>query len=68
MHKGIVKWFDETKGFGFIKSDDSGCDIFVHHTGINEEGFRTLIEGQRVTYTIVEGNRGPQAVNVIKEK
>jgi len=66
MSSGVVKWFDESKGFGFIKSDD-GEDVFVHHTGISGDGFRKLAEGQRVTYKIVEGNRGPQAVNVTVE-
>ena len=66
MSSGVVKWFDESKGFGFIKSDD-GEDVFVHHTGISGDGFRKLSEGQRVTYKIVEGNRGPQAVNVTVE-
>ena len=65
MPKGSVKWFNEKKGFGFITSD-GGDDVFVHHTSINEQGFRTLDEGQRVTFDIVDGPKGPQASNVTK--
>ena len=64
MNKGTVKWFNSEKGFGFIKNNESGEDVFVHFTGIVSEGFRTLDEGQEVTFDITEGNRGPQAVNV----
>ena len=64
MNKGAVKWFNSEKGFGFIKNNESGEDVFVHFTGIVSEGFRTLDEGQEVTFDITEGNRGPQAVNV----
>ena len=64
MNKGTVKWFNSEKGFGFIKNDATGEDIFVHFTGIVAEGFKTLEEGQAVTFDITEGNRGPQAVNV----
>lgn len=63
MHQGTVKWFDTVKGYGFIESDQ-GDDIFVHFTGIVAEGFRTLEDGQRVQFDVVEGNRGNQAANV----
>jgi len=65
MHVGKVKWFSNEKGYGFIESSD-GEDIFVHFTGIISEGFRTLEEGQEVSFEIIEGNRGPQAANVLK--
>ena len=66
MQRGIVKWFNGEKGYGFIECED-GEDVFVHFTGIQSEGFRTLEEGESVTFEIVEGNRGPQAENVKKE-
>ncbi len=65
MAKGTVKWFNESKGFGFITTE-GGDDVFVHHTSIREDGFRTLDEGQNVTFDIVEGPKGPQASNVYK--
>lgn len=65
MAEGTVKWFNEQKGFGFITADD-GQDVFVHHTSINQDGFRTLDEGQRVSFEIVSGPKGPQASNVSK--
>ncbi|MBM7607604.1 cold shock domain-containing protein [Ureibacillus composti] len=65
MHQGKVKWFSNEKGYGFIESND-GEDVFVHFTGIREEGFKTLEEGQAVSFNLVEGNRGPQATNVLK--
>ncbi|MBN1635737.1 MAG: cold-shock protein [Deltaproteobacteria bacterium] len=65
MAQGTVKWFNEKKGFGFITADN-GDDVFVHHTSIKEDGFRTLEEGQSVTFDIVEGPKGPQASNVYK--
>ncbi len=63
MNKGTVKWFNGEKGFGFI-TDESGQDIFVHFSGIVADGFKTLVDGQKVSYEISEGNRGPQATNV----
>jgi CspA family cold shock protein len=64
MATGTVKWFNEAKGFGFIKQDDKGEDVFVHHTAIVAEGFRTLTEGQKVSFEIVKGPKGLQAANV----
>jgi CspA family cold shock protein len=61
---GIVKWFNEQKGFGFITPDSGGKDLFVHHSNIRVEGFRTLKEGQRVEYEEGEGRKGPEARNV----
>lgn len=61
--EGKVKWFDSAKGFGFIETEE-GNDVFVHYTGISNEGFRTLEEGQEVTFEVVEGQRGPQATDV----
>lgn len=61
---GTVKWFNGTKGFGFITSDEDGQDIFVHFSGIAMQGYKTLEDGQKVSYDVTEGNRGPQAVNV----
>ena len=63
--RGTVKWFNNQKGYGFI-SDGEGKDVFVHYTGLNMEGFRTLDEGAGVEYDIVEGEKGPQAINVTK--
>jgi CspA family cold shock protein len=63
MAEGTVKWFSEKKGYGFIEQDD-GEDIFVHHTGINGAGFKTLDEGQRVRFEIETSPRGPKAINV----
>lgn len=62
---GRVKWFNAEKGYGFIERED-GDDVFVHFSAIQEEGFKTLSEGQKVQFEIAEGARGPQAVNVIK--
>ena len=64
MATGTVKWFNDDKGFGFITPDDTGADLFVHHSGINADGFRTLSEGARVTYDSEAGPKGPKAVNV----
>ncbi len=63
MVKGKVKWFNESKGYGFITGED-GKDVFVHYTGIESEGFKTLVEGQEVEFEVVAGNKGNQAVNV----
>ncbi len=63
MSSGTVKWFDDAKGYGFISSDD-GSDIFVHHSAIDGEGRKTLAEGQRVDFDVVEGDKGPKATNV----
>ena len=63
MTKGTVKWFNNQKGFGFI-TDEHGKDVFVHFTGLNMEGFKTLEENQSVEFDVVEGEKGPQAVNV----
>ncbi|MCC3381496.1 cold shock domain-containing protein [Paenibacillus farraposensis] len=63
--KGTVKWFNAEKGYGFIQVD-GGEDVFVHFSAIQGEGFKTLEEGQAVEFEITEGNRGPQAANVIK--
>ncbi len=65
MANGIVKWFNDSKGFGFIEQED-GPDVFVHYTAINGAGFKTLAEGQRVTFDVEEGNKGPAAANVEK--
>ena len=63
MSKGIVKWFNERKGFGFIEQED-GPDLFVHHSAINSTGFKSLNEGDQVSFDIVEGQKGPAAANV----
>ena len=65
MNKGTVKWFNNQKGYGFI-SDESGKDVFVHYTGLNMDGFKTLDEGQAVEFEVTEGKKGPQAVNVTR--
>jgi CspA family cold shock protein len=62
---GTVKWFNAEKGFGFIETE-GGSDVFVHFSAITGEGFKTLDEGQQVSFNVVQGNRGPQAENVVK--
>ncbi|MFH0813943.1 MAG: cold-shock protein [Pseudomonadota bacterium] len=63
MANGTVKWFNDRKGYGFIEQED-GPDVFVHHSGITGSGFKSLNEGDRVTFDIEEGEKGPNAVNV----
>ena len=65
MEQGTVKWFNAEKGFGFIEREN-GDDVFVHFSAIQSEGFKSLEEGQAVTFSVEEGNRGPQATNVVK--
>jgi CspA family cold shock protein len=65
--KGSVKWFSNRKGYGFITPEGGGKDIFVHHTGILGEGYKTLEEGQEVEFEIVQGPKGEQATNVVKK-
>jgi cold shock protein len=66
MATGTVKWFSDDKGFGFITPDEGDRDLFVHHTGIEMEGYRSLSEGLRVSYEEEQGDKGPKAVNVQK--
>ena len=66
MAQGTVKWFNAEKGFGFITPDGCGADLFVHHSAIQGQGFRTLDENQRVNFDVTQGQKGPQAVNVTK--
>lgn len=65
MSVGTVKWFNDAKGFGFIAPEDGSEDIFVHFSAISSEGFRSLKEGQRVTFDVVQGPKGKQAANVV---
>jgi len=64
MASGTVKWFSDDKGYGFITPDENGSDLFVHHTGVVGEGYRSLTDGARVSYDAETGPKGPQAVNV----
>jgi cold shock protein len=64
MATGTVKWFSDEKGFGFITPDDEGKDLFVHHSAIQSDGYRSLSEGAKVSYDAEQGQKGPQAVNV----
>ena len=66
MSTGKVKWFNESKGYGFIEPDGGGRDVFVHYSAIQGEGYKTLSEGQPVEYEIILGDKGPQASNVLK--
>ncbi|MCP3888966.1 MAG: cold-shock protein [Desulfobulbaceae bacterium] len=65
MAEGTVKWFNDAKGFGFIEQD-GGQDVFVHHTAIQADGFKSLAEGERVSFDVVDGQKGPAAQNVVK--
>ena len=65
MMNGTVKWFNDSKGFGFIARDD-GQDVFVHHSAIQAQGFKSLSEGERVSFDVVDGPKGPSAANVVK--
>lgn len=65
MKKGTVKWFNATKGFGFITTED-GDDVFVHFSAIEGDGFKSIDEGQEVEFEVTDGEKGPQAVNVVK--
>ncbi len=64
MANGIVKWFNDSKGYGFIEQED-GPDVFVHHSGIQGEGFKSLNEGDKVSFEVEDGQKGPAAVNVV---
>jgi CspA family cold shock protein len=64
MATGTVKWFSDDKGFGFVTPDEGGKDLFVHHTGIAGDGFRSLVEGAKVSYDEQQSDKGPKAVNV----
>ena len=66
MSEGTVKWFNASKGFGFIEQDGGGDDVFVHHTAIQGDGYKSLDDGQRVSFDIVDGQKGPAAENVVK--
>lgn len=66
MATGTVKWFNESKGFGFLAQDNGGDDVFVHFSAIKGDGFKTLTEGQKVSFEIEQGPKGPAAANVVK--
>ncbi|MFH1837531.1 MAG: cold shock domain-containing protein [Candidatus Omnitrophota bacterium] len=66
MVKGTVKWFNNSKGYGFITPEDGGKDAFVHHNAIQGEGYKSLDEGQSVEFEIQQGQKGPEAINVVK--
>lgn len=65
MAKGTVKWFNESKGYGFITQED-GTDVFAHYSAIQSDGFKTLAEGEAVSFDVVEGDKGPKAANIVK--
>ncbi|WP_455385245.1 transcription antiterminator/RNA stability regulator CspE [Acidihalobacter prosperus] len=67
MATGTVKWFNESKGFGFIAQDNGGDDVFVHFSAIQAQGFKTLSEGQKVNFDLQQGPKGPQAANVVPQ-
>ena len=66
MAEGIIKWFSDQKGYGFVTPDGSGKDVFVHFSALQGEGFKTLAEGQRISFDITQGPKGDQAANVVK--
>lgn len=66
MAKGTVKWFNESKGFGFITQDDGGADVFAHYSEIKGDGFRNLTEGDAVSFDVVQGDKGLKAINIVK--
>ena len=67
MANGTVKWFNESKGFGFIIQDDGGPDVFAHHSDIKGEGYKSLAEGDVVTFEVIQGDKGPKATNIEKQ-
>jgi CspA family cold shock protein len=66
MAEGTVKWFNESKGFGFITQDDGGSDVFAHYSEIQGDGFKNLAEGDKVSYDVVEGDKGLKAANIVR--
>ncbi|MCX5181163.1 MULTISPECIES: cold-shock protein [Streptomyces] len=66
MASGTVKWFNSEKGFGFITQDGGGPDVFAHYSAINGSGYRELTEGQKVTFDVTQGQKGPQAENIVR--